>query len=38
FPIAVLGFILLFQTKYNFSLLAVCFYLIMSLVMKRDNF
>lgn len=38
FPIAAMGFILLFRTKYNFSLLAVCFYLIMSLVMKRDNF
>lgn len=38
FPIAAMGFILLFQTKYNFSLLAVCFYLIMSLVMKRENF
>lgn len=38
FPLALLGFILLFQTKYNFSLLAVCLYLIMSLILKRDNF
>lgn len=38
FPVAAMGFILLFRTKYNFSLLAVCFYLIMSLVMKRGNF
>ena len=38
FPLAVLGFILLFKTKYNFSLLAVCLYLILSLIFKRDNF
>lgn len=36
FPIAVLGFMLLFSTKYNFSLLAVCVYLVLSLVLKRD--
>lgn len=38
FPLALFGFILLFQTKYNFSLLAVCLYLILSLIIKRDNF
>lgn len=38
FPLAVLGFMLLLQTKYNFSLLAVCIYLILSLILKRDNF
>lgn len=38
FPLALLGFIILFETKYNFSLLAVCLYLMMSLIMKRDNF
>ena len=36
FPLAALGFIVLFQSKGNFSLLFVCFYLVLSLL-KRDG-
>lgn len=36
FPLAALGFLVLFNSKYNFSLLLVCVYLVMSLVC-RDN-
>ncbi len=36
FPLAALGFLVLFNSKYNFSLLLVCVYLVISLVC-RDN-
>lgn len=35
-PLAVFGFLLLFRSKYNFSLLFVCAYLLLSLLL-RDN-
>lgn len=37
-PTAVLGFIVLFNSKYNFSLLLVSVYLIMTLVLKKSKF
>lgn len=36
FPISALGFLLLFATQYNFSLLGVSVYLVLSLIVKRD--
>ncbi len=38
FPIAVLGFIMLFESAYNFSLLFVCVYLIFSLIFKNNRY
>ena len=38
FPIAVLGFLILFKSQYNFSLLFVCVYLILSLVLKNNRY
>lgn len=38
FPLAALGFLLLFKSKYNFSLLFVCVYLIFSLVFKKNRY
>lgn len=38
FPIAVLGFLILFDSHYNFSLLFVCLYLILSLIFKNNRF
>ena len=38
FPIAVLGFIILFNSDYNFSLLFVCGYIILSLVFKNNRY
>lgn len=38
FPLAALGFLFLFSSKYNFSLLFVCVYLIFSLVCKNNRF
>lgn len=38
FPLAVLGFIVLFNSKYNFSLLFVCAYLIFSLITRGGRF
>ena len=38
FPLAAAGFLLLFSTQYNFSLLAVSVYLVLSLILKRDTF
>lgn len=38
FPLSALGFILLFNTGYNFSLIAVSLYLIMALICKKDAF
>ena len=38
FPIAVLGFLVLFNSQYNFSLLFVCLYLILSLIFKNNRF
>lgn len=36
FPLAVLGFFVLLQTTYNFTLLAMSVYLMLYLVLKRD--
>lgn len=36
FPLAVLGFLVLLYTRYNFSLLALSLYLMLYLVLKRD--
>ena len=38
FPLAVLGFLLLLRTRYNFTLLALSMYLMLYLVLKRDLF
>lgn len=38
FPLAALGFLLLFNSKYNFSLLFVCLYLVLSLVLKNNRY
>jgi len=38
FPLAALGFLLLFKSKYNFSLLFVCVYLIFSLIFKKNRY
>lgn len=38
FPLFALGFLLLFNSKYNFSLLFVCVYLIFSLVLKNNRY
>ena len=38
FPLAVLGFAVLFMSKYNFSLLFICAYLIISLVTRSDRY
>lgn len=38
FPLAFLGFLLLFNSKYNFSLLAVCVYLVISLISRNNRF
>lgn len=37
FPLAVLGFIILFQSRYNFSLLFISFYIIFFIAMKKRN-
>ena len=36
-PLAVFGFVVLFRSRYNFSLLLVCVYLMVLLVMKKDT-
>ncbi len=38
FPLFALGFLLLFKSKYNFSLLFVCVYLIFSLILKNNRY
>lgn len=38
FPLFALGFVLLFNSKYNFSLLLVCIYMIFSLVCKNNRY
>lgn len=38
FPLFALGFLLLFKSKYNFSLLIVCVYLVFSLVCKDSKY
>ena len=38
FPLFALGFLLLFKSKYNFSLLIVCVYLVFSLVCKNNRY
>ena len=37
-PLAVLGFVILLRTRYNFSLLAISLYLMLYLVLKHDLF
>ena len=37
-PLAALGFIVLFESKYNFSLLFVCVYLIVSLLTRGNRY
>lgn len=37
-PTAILGFVVLFQSKYNFSLLLISIYLVLSLILKRSRF
>ncbi len=37
-PLAAAGFVVLFQSKYNFSLLFVCGYLILSLIMRNKSY
>ena len=37
FPVAVLGFIILFQSRYNFSLLFISFYLIFFIALKKKK-
>ncbi len=38
FPLFAFGFLLLFKSKYNFSLLFVCVYLIFSLILKNNRY
>lgn len=38
FPLSALGFLVLFNSKYNFSLLIVCVYIIMSLVCRNNRY
>ncbi len=38
FPLSALGFVLLFNSAYNFSLLFVCVYLIFSLIFKNNRY
>lgn len=38
FPMAVLGFLVLLRTRYNFTLLAMSLYLMLYLLLKRDLF
>lgn len=38
FPLAFFGFVLLFKSKYNFSLLIVCAYIVFSLVCRSNRF
>ena len=38
FPLTVLGFMVLLNSKYNFSLLFVCTYLIASLLCKNNRY
>lgn len=37
-PLSVLGFLVLLRTRYNFSLLALCMYLMLYLMLKQDFF
>lgn len=37
FPVAILGFIILFQSRYNFSLLFISFYLIFFIALKKKK-
>lgn len=37
FPVAVLGFIILFQSRYNFSLLFISLYMIFFIALKKKN-
>ena len=38
FPLSALGFFLLINSKYNFSLLLVCFYIVLSLMLKNNRY
>lgn len=37
FPVAILGFIILFRSRYNFSLLFISFYIIFFIALKKKN-
>lgn len=37
FPVAIVGFMILFKSRYNFSLLIISFYLIFFIALKRKN-
>lgn len=37
FPVAVSGFVILFQSRYNFSLLFISFYLVFFIALKKKN-
>ena len=38
FPLTAIGFIILFNSKYNFSLLFVCVYIVLSLVCRNNRY
>lgn len=38
FPLIAIGFIILFNSKYNFSLLVVCVYIVLSLICKNNRY
>ena len=38
FPLAAIGFFILFHSQYNFSLLCVCAYLIFSLITRQERY
>ncbi len=38
FPLSAIGFLILFNSKYNFSLLFVCIYLVLSLVCRNNRY
>ena len=38
FPLAALGFVVLFHSHYNFSLLFVCVYLVFSLITRQERY
>lgn len=37
FPVAIIGFIILFKSRYNFSLLFISFYIIFFIALKKKN-
>ena len=38
FPLAALGFVVLFHSHYNFSLLFVCVYLVFTLLTRQEKY